>query len=117
MLSCEFLFLQKIQTLLGLHSAAQDNRVHTGRSSGSSLCLDAAVSSGFTLTTFHSKTSSKTFSTCCFQNILGTIVLSPSMYQILLHEIVPFIQQLVSINTKLYWNLEEVVPQTLPGLC
>jgi len=40
------------------------------------------------------------------------------MYEILLlHGIVPFIQQLVSINTTLFWNPEEVVPQTLPGLC
>lgn len=49
------------------------------------------------------RTSRKKFSTCCLGNILGIIVLFPSVYQILLvHGIVPFVQQLVSINAELF---------------
>lgn len=36
-LSCEFLFLQKIQVLLRIHSSVKDNRDHVGKCSGSSM--------------------------------------------------------------------------------
>lgn len=82
---------------------AQDNTDDTVWSSGSSLCLHVSYFSDFTLPTFHSSTSRKKVSTCCFENILGIIVLFSSIYQILLvHGIVPLIQKLVSIGTKLF---------------
>lgn len=71
MLSCEFFFLQKIQTLLGLHSAAQNNRGHTGKPSRSSLCLDISAFSDFTLPNFHSRTSRKTFFNMLFSKHFG----------------------------------------------
>lgn len=86
-----------------MSSFAQDDTDDTVWSSGSSLCLDVSYFSDFTLPTFHSRTSRTKISTCCFENISGIIVLFPSIYQILLvHGIVPSIQQLVSINTKLF---------------
>lgn len=118
MLSCEFLFFQEIQTLLGLHSAAQYNRDPTGNSSGSSLFLDASVFSDLTLPIFVPGLQEKRFQHAVFKTFQGIIVLFPSMYQILLlHGIAPFIQQLVSLNTELFCNPEEVAPQILPGLC
>lgn len=62
--------------LLGLHSAAQDNRDHTGRSSGSSLCLDALDFSDSTLPTFRSRTSGKTFQHAVFKTSLAVLFFS-----------------------------------------
>lgn len=67
MFSCEFLFLQKIQALLGLDSAAQDKTNHTGRSSGPSLCLDASVFSDFTLLLFIPRLQEKHFQHAVFK--------------------------------------------------
>lgn len=105
----DFMWFILQKRLLRCHFAAQDNANDTSWSFGFSLCLDVSVFSDFTLPAFHSRTSRKKYSTCHLENILGIIVLFPSVHQILLvHGIVPFIQQLVLINTKLFWNPEKL---------